>query len=300
MTTAEAVETELSTSVEIITPESAAELLEGNVANRHLRPALISRYAHDMRNGNWHLNGEPLLFNGDGRLLNGQHRLEACIEAGVPFQTLVIRGVATEAMPTIDTGDSRTLGDYLGIEGMTNASVVAAIVGWAMRYDAMVVGGQRQLHRPNTSRSDQLRYVEQYQRGLAYSAKVVIASRQLLLGAPSIYGFAHFIGTRDGGQGRRKLDEFIAYCCDPAGLEPTEAPVLLRHTMLRIQSQSIMTKPGTTAQAALVMKSVRHWLRDDRVKLLKWGRGQGKKGSKLQGEPFPRVADSVPPLPWVD
>lgn len=300
MATVEAIGTDLRSAVETIDPNEAAELLLRNTTNRRVRPNLVEKYAHDMRNGNWHLNGEPILIDVDGRILSGQHRLLACIEAETPFETMVVRGVAAEAMPTIDTGDSRSLGDYLGIDGMANAQVVSSIVSWAMRYDAMIVGGQRQLYRPNTSRLDQLLYVDKYKRGLRHSAKVVIESRPLLLGAPSIYGFAHFIGDRDGNTTRQKVDEFIAYCCDPAGLSANEAPVLLRQAMLRIQSQSVMTKPGPTGQAALVVKGMRNWIRDERAKMIKWGRGHGKKGSPHAGEAFPRISSTVPPLPWAE
>lgn len=51
-----------------------------------------------MRNGNWKANGEAIKFSSTGRLLDGQHRLRACVKEQVPFTTLVIRGLEDEAM----------------------------------------------------------------------------------------------------------------------------------------------------------------------------------------------------------
>lgn len=46
------------------------------------------------------------------------HRLAACIQAGVPFQTVLIEGVKHETWTTIDTGKTRSAGDVFGIMGL--------------------------------------------------------------------------------------------------------------------------------------------------------------------------------------
>lgn len=48
-----------------------------------------------MSEGKWHLNGEAIIINDKGLTDNGYHRLAACIQAGVPFQTVLIEGVKT-------------------------------------------------------------------------------------------------------------------------------------------------------------------------------------------------------------
>ena len=45
--------------------------------------------------------------------MNGYHRLSACIEAGVPFRTLLVTGVPHETWTTVDTGKVRSAGDVL-------------------------------------------------------------------------------------------------------------------------------------------------------------------------------------------
>ena len=68
----------VSAGFEFVTPELAEELLRDfNTHNRRLRSRQVSLYAESMRQDRWSLNGEPIQFDADGVLLNGQHRLTA-------------------------------------------------------------------------------------------------------------------------------------------------------------------------------------------------------------------------------
>ena len=80
------------------------------------------------------LNGETVKIASDGTILDGQHRLYACIQAGVPFETVVIRGLPPEAQDTIDTGMARKFADQLALRGEVNTPLLAAITRWAMRW----------------------------------------------------------------------------------------------------------------------------------------------------------------------
>lgn len=56
--------------------------------NRPISRDNINKYAIQMSEGKWHLNGEAIIINDKGLTDNGYHRLAACIQAGVPFQTV--------------------------------------------------------------------------------------------------------------------------------------------------------------------------------------------------------------------
>lgn len=122
-----------------VTPELAAQWLAMNTRNRHLRKPDVAAYARDMLNQDWHLNGESIKFTPDGALLDGQHRLQAVIQAGVSVPMLVVRGVCEAAMPTIDTGITRKFSDVLTIDGVANSKTLAALIRRAVRWEA----GQR-------------------------------------------------------------------------------------------------------------------------------------------------------------
>lgn len=74
-----------------ITPDIAKEWLERNIKNnRNPKHNGISKYATDMRNGNWGLNPDAIAFDENGVLFNGQNRLHAVIKSGVAIEAFVV------------------------------------------------------------------------------------------------------------------------------------------------------------------------------------------------------------------
>lgn len=114
--------------IEIVTmtPDRAAALLENNPSNRPLRRFQVEAYARDMARGLWQTNGDAVRLNGDGSLIDGQHRLAACVKSGIPFETILISGLPSDVRATIDGGAKRTHGDRLSMTGTTNANNVSA------------------------------------------------------------------------------------------------------------------------------------------------------------------------------
>lgn len=128
-------EQKITSIVETITPEIAREYLKFNVTNRPLRQKTVCKYAKQMKNGEFMLNGEAIVFSDGGSLLNGQHRLNACVQAGVSFQSVVVRGIPFETFHTIDIGKPRTTADVFSISGVSNPSNSATIVSHYMRLE---------------------------------------------------------------------------------------------------------------------------------------------------------------------
>jgi len=110
-----------------ITPEIAAEMLTHNIGNRRLRTTAVLQYASDMAAGRWHADADgPIVFDWNGRLINGQHRLYACIEAGVSFTARVNRGADPSSYDVIDQGARRSAADALTNHSIANAKLVAS------------------------------------------------------------------------------------------------------------------------------------------------------------------------------
>ena len=115
------------TELKKITPRIAAELLTQNSINRPMSVSHVRRLAESMKRGEWDLNGTTIKVSTSGRLLDGQHRLTACVDAGVPFDSLVVYGLEDEAFATIDQGaKSRKISDVLSIEAGANMKNVTA------------------------------------------------------------------------------------------------------------------------------------------------------------------------------
>jgi hypothetical protein len=106
----------IKTEVVRITPAIAEEWLQHrNITNRSLSRRSIAMMVDDMREGRWQVTGEAIIFDANGRLTNGHHRLNACMKAGVPFTSLVVRGVEPAAVFVQDTGRARTASNMAAI-----------------------------------------------------------------------------------------------------------------------------------------------------------------------------------------
>lgn len=114
--------------IEHISPTMAAQYLAQNTMNRPVRPAVVRDFAEAIKRGEWKMNGEPIKFASDGRLLDGQHRLNAIIASGVSINAAIIRGLDAAVFDTLDQGKKRTGGDILAIAGEKNTNILAAVL----------------------------------------------------------------------------------------------------------------------------------------------------------------------------
>lgn len=124
----------ITSTIEVITPEKAAEYLNHNVHNRKLNKGQVAYYARMMSEGKWALNGQAIVFDTEGNLLDGQHRLQAVIMAQVPIQSFVVRNIVGGAFTTIDQGKARTASDVFSIEGIPNFTLVPAAIRRLIRF----------------------------------------------------------------------------------------------------------------------------------------------------------------------
>jgi len=121
----------------VIEPWLAEYLLDEdkNEHNRSINSANLRLLTRRMKNGEWKLTGEPIILSSEGTLLNGQHRLNACINADKPFESLVVSGIPAENFQFLDAGKSRDAADVFHIEGVDRAAETARAVAWAWRIE---------------------------------------------------------------------------------------------------------------------------------------------------------------------
>jgi hypothetical protein len=113
--------------------------LEHNDTNRPLRPGIYNRYMSDILRGKWHLNADSnIVFDDEGKLVNGQHRLIGFIlaeekrrkdplhyakygwggkdtKSGLRLECIVVRGVSSEqeVKDSFNQGQKQTGGDVI-------------------------------------------------------------------------------------------------------------------------------------------------------------------------------------------
>ena len=139
---------ELQIKILTISPAEAKRLLENNDGNRRLSDKLANQYAADMRAGSWALNGETIKVCNTSRypapplwlhsLVDGQHRLTACVKSKKPFTTAVAFVKKLESFATVDSGKRRSPGDVFSILGHKHSSQLAA----ALKLQVLVESGR--------------------------------------------------------------------------------------------------------------------------------------------------------------
>lgn len=125
----------VATRIVDISPTLAQMFLAKNARNRPTQPARVAAIARDMLTGRWDFNGESIKVATDGTLLDGQHRLLACVQSGVTFRTVVVTGLPVDAQDTVDLGKARTASDQTAMAGYRHSSTVAAVARRGLMWD---------------------------------------------------------------------------------------------------------------------------------------------------------------------
>ena len=117
-----------------VTPEMARAWLDDNGANRTIRRAAVQTYKADMLAGRWRGDDSTLRLNPRGTLINGQHRLIAFLESGLPFIWLSIQVSEGDAASFRgDGGKVRTVRDLTGDPTLLSATANVLLRAFAQR-----------------------------------------------------------------------------------------------------------------------------------------------------------------------
>lgn len=116
----------------LVTPSQASIWLLKNVANRPLNEKQVKFFSRQIEKGRWELTTDAIGFDGEGKLINGQHRLTAIVKTGKAQDLLVGTGFSAEAFNVIDTGKMRNAGDILGVNGIGAGVPKSAIIRFVM------------------------------------------------------------------------------------------------------------------------------------------------------------------------
>lgn len=219
----------------LVTPALAKKWLDTNEENyRRPRSAKVPAYARDMLAGDWDSDsGETIKFK-DGMLIDGQNRLMAVAQAGVPIEFDVASTTSDRAALVIDTGASRTAGDALRHEGVKHVMRASSVVRWTIFWDAKLYmghgGGLNPTHSEIISRLRD-------ERGLYNAATSRGTDAQKAgLGNGSAAGVAFYLFSHiDQDQAHTFFDQVISGENLPRGC----GPLMLRKRFTRIHLDRI-------------------------------------------------------------
>jgi len=141
------------THIVLVTPELADKwLTDRNPNNRKLSKAAVDRWVIEMKAGRWDPDASDIKFARTGDLIDGQHRLKACVQAGVPFATTIKTGLSLDTKRRVDVGLRRNTSHTFQMEGIYEANNVAAAINLRLRYEAAEARGLKHDASPSMRR----------------------------------------------------------------------------------------------------------------------------------------------------
>lgn len=116
-----------------VDPELASILLAWNFAdNRAASKEYVSRLATEMREGRWKLGNDAITVDAEGRLVNGQHRLNAVVQSKTSQLFLFLVGVDAETAQILDIGKKRSMDQRITVSGVRITPKECAVIRHAM------------------------------------------------------------------------------------------------------------------------------------------------------------------------
>lgn len=110
---------DLTGHMKLVTPEMAEEMLSRNSRNRPLSKTYVRALRRELEEGRWKPSHQGVALTPTGELLDGQHRLTAIKESGIPAPLMVTEGVSSEVWSAIDQHNRRTGAQILAMAGVT-------------------------------------------------------------------------------------------------------------------------------------------------------------------------------------
>lgn len=110
---------EIYAKMEMMTPERAREIRARGDKNRPISRPHVRELRREIDEGRWLPTHQGVAFSPEGKLLDGQHRLDAIAEGEVAVPILVTYNVPENAFAVIDQHRKRTGGQILAMESAT-------------------------------------------------------------------------------------------------------------------------------------------------------------------------------------
>ena len=244
-----------------ITPDQAKKLLLNNETNRPQTLSVIKEYAKDMREGKWELNGETIKLNADGGLLDGQHRLEACILADRAFDTFIVQVESDNAFDTIDIGKKRTGADTFHVQGEKNAALLASVMRLVVEYEKMGKVSATSFKVTSRTLRESLGRHPTVRQSVSYAG-----SRRVNFTNGTVIGFCHYVFS--------KIDDtaalvFMDQLCLAEGLVKTDAAYILKEKLIAEKLAASKYQVRNSYSVALIFKAWNAFRSGSPIKVLR-------------------------------
>lgn len=272
----------LNLSVEWITPDLASSWLARGGRNRKISDRRVTALMSAYRRGEWQLNGESVILDKEGCVVNGQHRLTACVRSGITIQSVVVRGVEPKAFDSMDLTKARAPHDVLGMHGYSSTTGTAACVRNLMfmeKFGTVNPGTSAQIGL--VTPTSVLEYLEGHPDAVEGFKMGDSVRQNGLQGGSGLWGALFTLFMRSDPA---RVDEFQAQLSHGAGLQSGDPALLLRNRALNRNLAFSKSGAGREELAAMAIKAWNAFRAGRKLEYLAYRTG-GKRP-----EEFPKIA----------
>lgn len=252
----------ITCNIETISPTLAAQYLQHNLQNnRKLNKRAIDEYAEQMKRGQWVMNGDSIRFDTEGKLIDGQHRLQAIIASGSTIDTLVMRGIESQSFFTLDSGRRRNTADLMSMKGSKYPSVVAGALNAMLRIENTKQPCHDRRAPVSLSKHDFLKLADEHP-DMEQCARTVCSrfGKVTQLVSPSYATALYYLFSKKDAA---EADAFFFKLCNGIGMEAGSPIYLLREKLLLNMGEIELKKLSLSHRAAYVVKAW-NYIRDPR------------------------------------
>lgn len=271
----------MASRIVLLTREIALDWLRRNGKNRSFSRDSARLLAAEMDHGYWRENGEAIIFDVDGELIDGQHRLQAVVNSGHEYRVPVITGVEGRVRPTVDTGQKRSSAQNLQMAGEKNAAVLSATLTLWKGYIARDL---RAMTHPGTASPEQRTTISRIMEELETYPELKVAVQRCValrpngsgraLVSPSESALTWQAITRSGVTEER-AEEFIGSVLSGYNLSRGNPIIALRRRLIEQMGPGV--KMDKRERIALILKTWQLWSTGQTRQVMSWG----------ANEPFP-------------
>jgi hypothetical protein len=248
----------------LVTPDLAQALLKRNLpgeSNRKLRQPWVKWTKDAIEAGTWTNTGEPIIVSADGILNDGQHRLMAVVQSGLPTIMDLRFGVAREAFAATNSGARRSAADALHLLGHHSSAVALSS---AARMVLCYQHGLPQSIKLRTGNDEIVRAVERWP-DLHDAVRSLLNSPKKLANGP-LHAAIFFLGRIANESTVNSFAEVLKY----GEGRRTDPPHALREAALRMGS--LHDRDQRAILMALAIKAVNAYRNGERITKLEWNR----------------------------
>tara|TARA_R110002096_G_scaffold51138_3_gene133800 strand:- start:280 stop:1191 length:912 start_codon:yes stop_codon:yes gene_type:complete len=248
----------------LITPEIAKRLLDNTNSElqRRITRADVLWLSDLMRNGHFKQdNGDTIRQDKQGNIIDGQHRLSACIEANFTFETVFAKGLDTDSIMTIDIGrKTRTYTDVLEITHKKSYKYAIHITGtvkFIHRFNKDIFGEGSKNHRNSKiSTKDFLKWIDENPQIIDFVGETM----RLRANGDKLVLASIFCGLKWALDKYNKLesDKFFQMLSDGIGLNST-SPIFMLRKRIMTSKFGTNTSQNRITQSQLIFTIIKTW-----------------------------------------